>query len=44
MMGTANLAQQIHAGNATLTGDPKKLAGFLLWLDKFEFWFQIVTP
>jgi len=44
MMGTTNLAQQIHAGNATLTGDPKKLAGFLLWLDKFEFWFPIVTP
>ena len=43
MLGTATLEKQIIAGNAKLTGDPKKLAQFVSWLDTFEFWFPIST-
>src|SRR5271167_1614625 len=43
MLGTATMAKQIVAGKAKLTGDPQKLAKFVSCLDKFDFWFNIVT-
>jgi alkyl sulfatase BDS1-like metallo-beta-lactamase superfamily hydrolase len=44
MLGTQTMEQQIVAGRVRLTGDPRKLAAFVSWLDNFELWFDIVTP
>ena len=43
MLGTVTMEKQIVDGKAKLSGDPKKLAQFVSWLDNFEFWFNIVT-
>jgi alkyl sulfatase BDS1-like metallo-beta-lactamase superfamily hydrolase len=43
MLGTVTMEKQIVDGKAKLSGDPKKLAEFVSWLDKFDFWFNIVT-
>ena len=43
MLGTVTMEKQIVDGKAKLSGDPRKLAQFVSWLDNFDFWFNIVT-
>lgn len=43
MLGVATMEKQIVDGKAKLSGDPRKLAEFISWLDTFDFWFNIVT-
>jgi alkyl sulfatase BDS1-like metallo-beta-lactamase superfamily hydrolase len=38
------LADAVEAGDVKITGDGKKLAELVAYLDTFEFWFNIATP
>lgn len=42
--GALPVADAIAQGKLTLDGDPVKLEQFIGALDKFEFWFPIMTP
>ena len=42
--GALPIADAVAQGKLTLDGDPAKLEAFIGTLDKFEFWFPIVTP
>jgi len=44
LLGEANLADKLAAGEAKIEGDQGKLGEFLSLMDTFEFWFNIVTP
>ncbi len=45
MLGNTTVNSLVAAGTATLGGaNPGKLNEFTSWLDKFDFWFNIVTP
>lgn len=44
LLGQATPAAKLGTGEATIEGDPGKLAEFMALLDNFEFWFNIVTP
>ena len=43
-LGAATLAEKQAAGEARLVGSQEKFREFLSMLDRFEFWFNIVTP
>ncbi len=43
MLGVVTMEKQIIDGKAQLSGDPRKLAQFVSWLDTFDLWFNIVT-
>jgi alkyl sulfatase BDS1-like metallo-beta-lactamase superfamily hydrolase len=43
MLGEKTLDGEIEAGDVTVEGDPAKLKELLSLLDRFEFWFDIVT-
>ncbi|MEJ2213802.1 MAG: alkyl sulfatase C-terminal domain-containing protein [Gammaproteobacteria bacterium] len=36
--------QAVTDGKVKITGDSKKFGEFISLLDRFEFWFNIVTP
>ena len=38
------LKQAQDSGNIKITGDSAKLDAMLSYMDKFDFWFNIVTP
>ncbi|MGJ3324485.1 alkyl sulfatase C-terminal domain-containing protein, partial [Klebsiella aerogenes] len=38
------LKQAVDNGDAKITGNADKLNEMLGYMDKFEFWFDIVTP
>ncbi|MGE9627389.1 alkyl sulfatase C-terminal domain-containing protein, partial [Escherichia coli] len=38
------LKQAQDSGDVKITGDGAKLDAMLGYMDKFEFWFNIVTP
>jgi alkyl sulfatase BDS1-like metallo-beta-lactamase superfamily hydrolase len=44
LLGEKTTAQLIASGDLRMQGNPLILAEFLSLLDKFEFWFNIVTP
>ena len=44
LLGQATPADKLATGEATIQGDPGKLAEFIGLLGEFEFWFNIVTP
>ena len=44
VLGSTTLEKEITAGRAKVDGDQKKLGELVALLDKFEFWFNIVTP
>jgi alkyl sulfatase BDS1-like metallo-beta-lactamase superfamily hydrolase len=44
VLGAATLAEKQAAGEARLDGSQEKFREFLSMLDRFEFWFNIVTP
>lgn len=44
ILGKTKLAETVGSGAAKLTGDKAKLDEFIGYLDKFDFWFNIVTP
>jgi alkyl sulfatase BDS1-like metallo-beta-lactamase superfamily hydrolase len=43
-LGQTTLEQEIASGQVKITGDSKKFSEFVGMLDKFNFWFNIVTP
>lgn len=44
VLGNTTLEKETAAGNVTIDGNPKKLGELVALLDKFDFWFNIVTP
>jgi alkyl sulfatase BDS1-like metallo-beta-lactamase superfamily hydrolase len=44
ILGETSLDKEISAGNVTVKGQKEAMGQFLALLDKFEFWFNIVTP
>lgn len=44
ILGRTKLAETVGSGAAQLTGSKAKLDEFVGYLDKFDFWFNIVTP
>jgi alkyl sulfatase BDS1-like metallo-beta-lactamase superfamily hydrolase len=44
ILGEEKLPAAITAGDVKITGDSQKFEQFVNSLDKFEFWFNIVTP
>lgn len=44
VLGSTTLEKAIAAGRVKVDGDQKKLGELVALLDKFEFWFNIVTP
>jgi alkyl sulfatase BDS1-like metallo-beta-lactamase superfamily hydrolase len=44
ILGKTKLTETVGSGAATLTGNRAKLDEFIGYLDKFDFWFNIVTP
>jgi alkyl sulfatase BDS1-like metallo-beta-lactamase superfamily hydrolase len=44
MLGEETLDQATSSGEVKVTGDAAKLTELVSYLDKFEFWFNIVTP
>jgi alkyl sulfatase BDS1-like metallo-beta-lactamase superfamily hydrolase len=44
ILGETSLDQAISSGNVTVKGQKEALGRLLAMLDKFEFWFNIVTP
>jgi len=44
VLGGTTLEKEITAGKVRVDGDAKKLDELVVLLDKFEFWFNIVTP
>ncbi len=43
-LGQTTLEQEIASGQVKITGDAKQFSEFVGMLDKFNFWFNIVTP
>ncbi|WP_429041434.1 alkyl/aryl-sulfatase [Aeromonas media] len=43
-LGQTTLEQEIASGQVKITGDAKQFGEFVGMLDKFNFWFNIVTP
>lgn len=43
-LGQTTLEQEIASGQVKITGDAKPFSEFVGMLDKFNFWFNIVTP
>lgn len=44
VLGTSTLEKETTAGKVKIDGDEKKLGELVALLDKFDFWFNIVTP
>jgi alkyl sulfatase BDS1-like metallo-beta-lactamase superfamily hydrolase len=44
VLGETSLDKEISSGNVKVQGEKEALGQFLALLDKFEFWFNIVTP
>ena len=44
VLGTTTLEKETTAGKVKIEGDEKKLGELVALLDKFDFWFNIVTP
>jgi alkyl sulfatase BDS1-like metallo-beta-lactamase superfamily hydrolase len=44
VLGGTTLEKEITAGKVKIDGDAKKVNELVALLDKFEFWFNIVTP
>jgi alkyl sulfatase BDS1-like metallo-beta-lactamase superfamily hydrolase len=44
VLGETSLDKEISSGNVKVQGQKEALSQFLALLDKFEFWFNIVTP
>lgn len=44
LLGLTTFEKEVIAGSVAIKGDANKLGELLLMLDKFEFWFNIVTP
>jgi alkyl sulfatase BDS1-like metallo-beta-lactamase superfamily hydrolase len=44
VLGETSLDKEISSGNVKVQGQKEALGQFLAMLDKFEFWFNIVTP
>ncbi|MCB0256487.1 MAG: MBL fold metallo-hydrolase [Anaerolineae bacterium] len=44
VLGTTTLEKETAAGSVKIDGDAKKLGELVALLDKFDFWFNIVTP
>lgn len=44
VLGEAKLVDKLTTGEAQIAGSQEKLVEFLMLLDNFEFWFNIVTP
>jgi alkyl sulfatase BDS1-like metallo-beta-lactamase superfamily hydrolase len=44
LLGQTTFEKEISAGSIKVDGDANKLGDLLSMLDKFEFWFNIVTP
>ena len=43
-LGQTTIAEEIASGNVTIEGDADKFLEFLGLLDRFDLWFNIVTP
>ena len=43
-MAEKTLAQLLADGAVSITGDDADFARLISWLDRFDFWFEIVTP
>ena len=44
LLGQTTFVKEFGAGSIKIDGDANKLGDLLSMLDKFEFWFNIVTP
>ena len=44
VLGETSLDKEISSGNVKVKGQKEALSQFLALLDKFKFWFNIVTP
>jgi len=44
LKGDTTLKNEIDSGRDTIQGNTESLKELVLMLDKFEFWFNIVTP
>ncbi|MCB0346558.1 MAG: MBL fold metallo-hydrolase [Bdellovibrionales bacterium] len=44
MLGKGTLLEKIDSGEVRMSGNREKVEEFVAMLDKFEFWFNIVTP
>ncbi len=44
LLGQTTFEKEVSGGSITVDGDAGKLGELLAMLDKFEFWFNIVTP
>ncbi|WP_238123305.1 MULTISPECIES: alkyl/aryl-sulfatase [unclassified Xanthobacter] len=44
LLGQTTFEKEVSAGSVVVQGDANKLGELLAMLDKFEFWFNIVTP
>jgi alkyl sulfatase BDS1-like metallo-beta-lactamase superfamily hydrolase len=44
VLGDTTLDAAVAAGEATVAGDPQPFADLLALLDRFDFWFEIVSP
>ena len=42
--GSLEMVAGVASGDVAIEGDPSQLARLLSWLDRFDFWFNIIAP
>jgi len=42
--GEKTLSAALEEGTVSIDGDPTSFDALLSWLDRFDFWFEIIEP